>query len=94
MSHMEIRIMAGARQEDSVAFRDMLATMYATFGGGQIEDDGDTRIVRLDGKYHVDHRIPLSRNGDNNPGNLCLTHPYCNQSKKDKMPWEWCGRLL
>jgi 5-methylcytosine-specific restriction endonuclease McrA len=45
-------------------------------------------------KFHVDHRIPLSRDGSNEPENLCLSCPKCNMSKGNKMPWEWNGRLL
>jgi hypothetical protein len=44
--------------------------------------------------YHVDHRVPISRGGSDNPENLCLTCPHCNLNKSDKMPWEWIGRLL
>jgi len=50
--------------------------------------------VSLDGKYHIDHRNPISRGGSNNPSNLCLSCSTCNQSKGDKMPWEFNGRLL
>lgn len=45
-------------------------------------------------RYHVDHRIPLSKGGSNAAGNICIACPKCNLSKKDKMPWEWNGRLL
>lgn len=45
-------------------------------------------------KVHLDHRIPLSRGGTNDARNIVLTHPFCNISKKDKMPWEWSDRLL
>ena len=45
-------------------------------------------------KYHVDHRVPLSRGGTNFPENLCVTCPTCNLSKHDKLPSEWNGRLL
>lgn len=44
--------------------------------------------------YHVDHRIPLARGGDDSPGNLVISCPQCNQSKGAKLPHEWCGRLL
>lgn len=46
------------------------------------------------GKYHIDHRIALSRGGTNWPNNLCLACRECNLSKNNKMPWEWNGRLL
>lgn len=48
----------------------------------------------LDGKYEIDHRVPLSRGGTNYPNNLCLTCRACNRSKNDKLPHEWNGRLL
>lgn len=47
-------------------------------------------------EYHVDHVIPLVRGGSNNPDNLVIACPHCNQSKHDKLPHEWFqgGRLL
>ena len=45
-------------------------------------------------KYHVDHRIPVSKGGSSDPSNLCLACSFCNLSKSDKMPWEWSDRLL
>lgn len=45
-------------------------------------------------EYHRDHRIPLDKGGSNYPNNICLCCPLCNSQKKDKMPWEWIGRLL
>lgn len=45
-------------------------------------------------RFHIDHRIPLSRGGSDAPDNLCISCPSCNLSKNDKMPWEWNGRLL
>lgn len=48
----------------------------------------------LKGKYHIDHRIPLSRGGSNDPSNLCLTCAACNMSKGAKLPHEWSDRLL
>lgn len=44
--------------------------------------------------YHVDHRIPLVRGGSNTPNNLCISCPVCNQSKSDKLPHEFNGRLI
>lgn len=48
----------------------------------------------LGDKWHVDHRIPLTRGGTNTAGNIVIAHPKCNQSKGDKLPWEWSDRLL
>lgn len=48
----------------------------------------------LNGEYHVDHRIPLSRGGSNDASNIVISCAVCNQSKYDKLPHEWCGRLL
>jgi 5-methylcytosine-specific restriction endonuclease McrA len=45
-------------------------------------------------RYHVDHRIPLSRDGSNGPENICIACPECNLSKGNKLPHEWNGRLL
>src|SRR2546430_6079983 len=46
--------------------------------------------------YHIDHIVPLSRNGDNTIDNVVISCPACNMSKKDKLPHEWTdgGRLL
>lgn len=45
-------------------------------------------------KYDIDHRIPLAKGGSNSANNICLACPTCNRSKNDKLPNEWCGRLL
>ena len=45
-------------------------------------------------KYHVDHLIPLSRGGSNEPRNLVISCETCNRSKSNKLPHEWNGRLL
>lgn len=44
--------------------------------------------------YHVDHRIPLSRGGDDTAANITLSCPSCNLRKFTKTPQEFCGRLL
>ena len=48
----------------------------------------------LNGKYDIDHRIPLSRGGSNNPENLVLACASCNRSKHVKLPQEFAGRLF
>jgi len=44
--------------------------------------------------YDIDHIVPVSRGGTNDPENLVLTCPSCNYSKGTKLPSEWNGRLL
>lgn len=41
--------------------------------------------------YHVDHMVPVSRGGSNDPGNLQLLCRSCNDSKGTKTPEEWYG---
>lgn len=46
------------------------------------------------GVYHVDHRVPIAKGGQDNESNHCLACPTCNRKKGDKMPQEFNGRLL
>lgn len=50
--------------------------------------------IELEGKFHVDHRIPLSKGGNDSPGNIVISCPHCNLSKNSKLSWEWNGRLV
>lgn len=45
-------------------------------------------------KYHVDHLIPISRGGHNNPTNIVIACPLCNNKKYNKLPYEFCGKLF
>lgn len=47
-------------------------------------------------QYHVDHIVPITRGGSNDPSNLVITCPKCNRKKSNKLPHEWPdgGRLL
>lgn len=49
---------------------------------------------KLKGKYHVDHRFPISKGGTNDASNIVVSCAACNQAKSAKMPWEFAGRLL
>lgn len=42
--------------------------------------------------YHVDHVIPLSRGGSNNPDNIVCACPPCNMKKHNKTPEEWLNQ--
>jgi 5-methylcytosine-specific restriction endonuclease McrA len=44
-------------------------------------------------KYHVDHVIPVALGGSNDPANLVVACPACNQSKNAKHPMDWAGVL-
>jgi flagellar biosynthesis GTPase FlhF len=46
----------------------------------------------LNGVYHEDHWIPLSRGGSDWIDNIRLLCPFCNLSKKDKLPHEWSDK--
>lgn len=41
---------------------------------------------------HIDHIVPLSREGKSVIENLCVSCQPCNSSKQDKTPEEWSGR--
>lgn len=42
----------------------------------------------IEGKFDIDHIIPLSRGGEHKVPNLQLAHPTCNTKKHNKMPHE------
>jgi 5-methylcytosine-specific restriction endonuclease McrA len=48
----------------------------------------------LNGKYHIDHFIPISKGGSLSVGNLRLTCQPCNSHKHNTLPWQWNGRLI
>lgn len=70
-------------------------------GGKHTKDDIIRLMIEQEGKcafcglpfgddgYHVDHFIPISRGGSNNPSNLKLLHPTCNLKKGAHDPIEF-----
>jgi 5-methylcytosine-specific restriction endonuclease McrA len=52
---------------------------------------------KLKEKYHIDHRVPASRGGSNDPHNIELLCPTCNLRKSGKLPHVFAqeqGRLI
>lgn len=49
---------------------------------------------KIEGKGHIDHRIPLVRGGGNDASNLVISCPTCNMRKGKKLPSEFRGRLF
>ena len=51
---------------------------------------------KLNGKYHLDHVIPLHKGGKHIVANIVASCPHCNLSKGSKMPNEWIseGQLV
>lgn len=49
--------------------------------------------VTVRGRFHVDHFIPISKGGRNEPGNICCACPSCNRSKHDRMPFDFLNDL-
>ena len=45
-------------------------------------------------KFHIDHKLPLSRGGDNQFDNLALSCPTCNYKKHDKTDIEFIGHMV
>ena len=43
----------------------------------------------LAGKFHIDHMVPLSRGGINDPSNLCCACAFCNTSKRHRTAEEF-----
>lgn len=41
---------------------------------------------KIDGDFHVDHIIPLSKGGEHSYANVQAAHPRCNCIKKDRWP--------
>ena len=58
---MKIRITPGKDAQESMAFRDMLTLMYASFDAGNIEEDGLSRIVTLHGEYDAEAEYGVHR---------------------------------
>jgi 5-methylcytosine-specific restriction endonuclease McrA len=44
--------------------------------------------LSIDGKFDIDHIIPISRGGLHKTSNLQLAHIFCNRSKHNKLPTE------
>ena len=43
----------------------------------------------VEGNTHLEHVVPINRNGTNWPSNVLLAHGYCNISKSNRTPLEY-----
>ena len=46
------------------------------------------------GTWHIDHQVPLTKNGKNEVSNLCVSCPNCNRRKWAHLPHEFNEQLL
>jgi 5-methylcytosine-specific restriction endonuclease McrA len=101
----ELRAWKRANPERQVAYERNRRARKSGNGGTHTTEDIQAQYDRQKGKcfycgkkvgkkYHVDHVVPLAKGGSNGPENLVVSCPWCNQSKKDKHPMDFCGRLL
>ena len=89
--------LARARQRISTQrYRALRQRAGATFCSSDIQDlygaQGGLCAycgISIEGTYHIDHMMPLSRGGTNSPSNLCLACPDCNGRKYDKAAEEF-----
>lgn len=68
------RALVRAQSVGDIDIEKLLSDMTCGICGQQIE-----------GKYHVDHIVPISRGGAHMQDNLQLAHPACNLSKGSKL---------
>lgn len=45
-------------------------------------------------RFHVDHLIPLRKGGKHDASNIVISCPTCNLRKKDRLCYQWNGRLF
>lgn len=89
------------------AVRNRRARLKGAAGKHSVQDIRELMVLQrckcancakpLRTKYHVDHRVPLSRGGSNDRLNLELLCPACNESKGAKLPHVFAqenGRLI
>lgn len=50
--------------------------------------------INCENSYHIDHKLPVSRGGDNSFDNLALACPHCNLSKGAKTDYEFYGHKI
>ena len=49
--------------------------------------------IPLNGKYHLDHILPLALGGSNHDRNVQLLHPLCNLKKRSTHPVEFMQKM-
>ena|SRR5699024_7302284 len=53
---------------------------------------GTTAEVNMRKEFHIDHVVPVSRGGSDDPDNLVVACDFCNRDKHDMTPDEWAAR--
>jgi hypothetical protein len=83
-----VRRRARIRQAEGSFTQEDMAALYAA-------QDGRCAYCAtlLNGRYHIEHKQPLSRGGTNWPDNLCCACPRCNWRKFTKTDAEFRAML-
>ena len=50
-------------------------------------------VLTLDGKWHIEHKLPKALGGDNHPDNLTAACPSCNLKKRDLTDTEFLQQI-
>jgi hypothetical protein len=64
---------------DTILFRDHHTCRYCKRQGDGLDPDGRT--------WHIDHVIPVTKGGTDDPENLALSCQTCNLQKRDHIGW-------
>lgn len=92
-----------SRIQQRIAYRQKRRALKRNQGGSYTAQDVSRQFERQKGRCyyckgkiaigkgrcHIDHIVPLTRNGSNSPDNIVLACPTCNMRKYNRLPHEW-----